>query len=321
MIFGTVARFASSDKGARSRWLPCYHKSKAVFNYVQSIPKLDAKNYRDWSFNMRMVLEQAEIWELIMGAVKPIPTSEEMATSDWLKSSALGYHLIVMGLTEEVKRHVQHIVDDWDRGLRTWSILKDQFGKSTTISRVEIKRRMFNTRYDPEKGMSAYCGAIIECGNELRAMGETIGPNDIPDVILANLPAEFATYGASLMLHPTTLLTEQLSNFLMDYEKGLLEKGEETPVVATYVRRMQGKKSGDGGNGGASKWSKARKCFRCKEPGHVAADCPAPKPVSSDNEGENEGEASAAGLLALSAGVLDVFDHMNEDGTVVARLL
>ena len=295
--------------------------SNSIFNHVQSIPKLDAKNYRDWSFNIRMVLEQAEIWEIIIGAAKPIPISEEKATSDWLKSSAFGYRLIVMGLTEEVKRHVRHIVDNWDRG--PWSILKDQFGKSTTISRVEIKRRMFNTRYDPEKGMSAYCGAIIECGNELVAMGESVGPNDIPDVILANLPSEFATYGASLMLHPTTLSTEQLSNFLMDYEKGLLEKSEEPPVMAAFVKRMRGKKSGDGGNGGELKLSRGRKCFRCKKPGHVAADCTAPKPVSSDDEGENEEGSSAAiqGPLALSASVAEWYDHMNDDGMVEARLL
>ena len=291
--------------------------SKAVFNYVQSIPKLGAKNYHDWGFSMCMVLEQAEIWELIMGAVKPIPTSEETATSDWLKSSALGYHLIVMGLTEEVKWHVQHIIDNWGHGPHAWSILKDQFGKSMTISHIKMKRWMFNTYYDPEKGMSAYCSVIIECSNKLWAMGKTIGPKDILDVILANLPAKFATYGASLMLCLTTLSTEQLSNFLMDHEKGLLQKGEETPVVAAYVRQMQGKKSGDGRNGGVSKWSKACKCFQCREPGHVATNCPAPKPVSLDNEGE----ASAVGLLALSAGVLDVFNHMNKDGTVVAQCL
>jgi hypothetical protein len=41
--------------------------SKPIINYVQSFPKLDAKNYHNWSFNMCMALKQAEIWELITG--------------------------------------------------------------------------------------------------------------------------------------------------------------------------------------------------------------------------------------------------------------
>jgi hypothetical protein len=281
-----------------------------LLSLLASVGKLDASNYNTWSFDIRQVLEQAELWPVTIGSVTQPASGPERA--EWIAKSGKAYNWISLTVGLEQRVTIVGLVDQANRGPAAWEALLVRNASNTTVARVEIKRRMYSTRHDHTKPISEYISKIISCGHELRGIGVAVGPTDVQDVILANLPPSFASYGSSIMLQPGNISIEALSRLLVEYEKQMQESFASEPgAIAAFARRSGGSKfgkgssstaggsSGAGGDGDEGKKSRGRRggkirCFRCKEYGnHYADKCPAPAPVDSSDDEEKAGAAFA----------------------------
>src|SRR5260370_34127067 len=113
--------------------------------------------------------------------------------------------------TDSKKTHIDGLVDLVDRGPQAWSTLSHHHATNSTITHVNIKKRMFNAHHTSDTPISNYYSEVIACANELQGISVQVGQHDVHDLIIANLPAgKGTTYGASILMHLGFLLVQDL---------------------------------------------------------------------------------------------------------------
>lgn len=264
-------------------------ESHGLFGAAGKLLKLDASNYHNWSFEVQILLEEAGVWGVVSG--DETQPEDRTALSKWNEKSAYGYRLLVQTLGDGEKSHIRSLHARAERGPATWASIKTRHGKSTTVVRVEIMKRMIHTVYEEEKGMSEYCATIIKCGDELTGIGEKVGENFLQDIMLANVPTEFRSYAATIMLADKLPSVLDLTKLLCDYERSRKEgDGEDMPAANRARTGGSGKKGG-----------RKRKCHRCHKTGHIAKDCTAPEPVESSSDSDSADNTTNAKANAAYA--------------------
>ena len=191
------------------------------------------------------MLGEASVWEVVNGSMLQ-PNDNTYAV--WAQKSTLSFVAIYLGLADSEKTHIDSLVDLVDRGSQAWSTLSHSHATNSTITHVNIKKHMFNAHHIPDTPISHYYSEIIACANELRGIGVQVGPHEVQDLIIANLPTgEWTTYGASILMHPGSLLVQDLTQLLDDFEQSQGQIGQQDAVQGALTVTSGGDSQGGQG--------------------------------------------------------------------------
>ncbi|UYV66781.1 K02A2.6-like, partial [Cordylochernes scorpioides] len=145
---------------------------------------------RRWSFQMKLVLIENDLWSLINpGEAKPDP-SDLVATKLFLSREGKTFAKICLGINDEQQLHVQHL----NTPKEVWEELEKLYApKDSRYRAVQLRRQLYGERLTQHSNMEGYMGKINYIVNELAQIGDKIDDGDLAMVLLGGLPEDWDT--------------------------------------------------------------------------------------------------------------------------------
>jgi hypothetical protein len=228
----------------------------SVYTLLHTVPKLDgAENYHDWKFAIGMVFRRAGCWDAVSQT-----TEETKKNDDWKK--AVDEALTYIGLTVSPGQY-GHIRTAKD-GAEAWKALTDIYEKNSRATRISLKRQFYGYQHDTNDSIQSYISGISSLAARIEALGITLSPTDITDVLIFNLDESYSNIAATLTATKDELSVADVTGALIDEEGRRSGSGDQrekdTKDVALYARAP-----------------KSIRCFNCGKMGHMARNCRNPK--------------------------------------------
>ncbi|QRV94608.1 gag-polypeptide of LTR copia-type [Ceratobasidium sp. AG-Ba] len=245
---------------------------------IAHIPKLDGTNYHDWQFAVSMALRHVGAFGVVTGTV-PRPVKAEAGKStetgkaddgaqsarwDDLSEKGLG----IIGLTIEASQYVY--IRSCTKGDEAWTIFKNMYEKNSRSNRVTLKRAFYTYQHDISRPIREFTGGLTSLGHQLKALGVNLEDDDIIDVIIYSLHADWSNIAGTLTANQGEMKLSDVISALVD------EEARRAPAVSTET-------SLNAVTGRAGKQGEDRRtCYACGKRGHIAARCANKKGSNND---------------------------------------
>ncbi|UYV78316.1 hypothetical protein LAZ67_16000942 [Cordylochernes scorpioides] len=217
-----------------------------------TITKLNGANYSSWSFQMKLVLMENDLWSLINpGEDKPDP-------------SDLAFAKICLGINDEQQLHVHHL----NTPKEVWEELEKLYApKDSRYRAVQLRRQLYGERLTQHSNMEGYMGKINYIVNELAQIGDKIDDGDLAMVLLGGLPEDWDIVVSTICNLPdsdfTTATVKRRLLAEAERRSSNLPKDVGAMVVNASSRPIE-----------TEKQFKAKVvCFKCGGKGHYAREC------------------------------------------------
>jgi hypothetical protein len=225
-----------------------------ISGLLGNIPRLNSRNYPDWSFAISMVLRRAGAWELV--------TADTVDRNKKKDVAKLQEALTAIGLTIEPSQY--SYIRDAEDGQAAWKALEKIYSRSSRANRISLKRQFYGYRHDTNEPIQKYISDILQLAARLKAIGVALTDKDIIDVLIMNLDKEWDGVASTLstVMDDDRLLSEvtgALSN--EEYRRGGPPENTAAETALIAARNPQNRGIRD------------RICYECRKPGHIARFC------------------------------------------------
>ncbi|XP_047952592.1 uncharacterized protein LOC125198254 [Salvia hispanica] len=212
----------------------------ATLNMVQpQIPKLEKHNYGNWSFQMRVLLQSQELWDIVQdGYTEPasqeaedaLTNNQRNALRDARKRDKKALFNIYQGIDETTFEKVSAATTS----KQAWEILKNAFtGVDKAIRvRLQILRGEFESLAMSEtESISDYFTRTLVIVNQMKRQGENIEDVRVIEKILRSLTSKFEHVVAAIEESKdlNTMSIDQLQSSLEVHEQRMKKK--TTPAL------------------------------------------------------------------------------------------
>ena len=239
----------------------------------ERIAALDGTNYRSWAFSLKMLLKAHELWEVIedeeLDGLDEAGKAKKMDSPKWRKKDQLALSNIALALKSSEQEHIYSC----STAKAAWDCLKELYEGKGTHRFLSLLKSIAGAKLG-EATMKDYIRGVRQTAEQLAEMGVKLEKAAVVGFILNGLPEGYRYLVVNLESQVQTISYEDLSARLMDEEKRMMGRDKieftDADTVTAHLARegriFPGKDKGQGG--------KERVCYECKQPGHVARNCP-----------------------------------------------
>ena len=186
-----------------------------------------------------------------------ISPEETKKNDDWKK--AIDEALMYIGLTISPGQY-GHICTAKD-STEAWKAI---YKKNSHTTQISLEWQFYGYQHDTKDSIQSYISGISSLAARIEALGITLSPMDITDVLIFNLTESYLNITATLIATRDELSIADVTGALIDKEgrrSGLdNQKERNAKDVALYARS-----------------AKSIRCFNCGKMGHMAQNCCNPK--------------------------------------------
>lgn len=234
-------------------------------NIKCEIEKLMDDNYQYWSFQMKMLLQSKDMWEVIIGSEPEnpgeLPENEtEMAAyqrrvdelSEWRSKSRRAMNVIALN----VDRGNSNLIYNSTEGKDAWEILKNHHQTMTLGNKMRTKKKLFAMKLVKGGSMQAHLNMMIELFNKLSDLGDAMAEDNKITTILNSVEPEYEALTTAIMAWSEDRLTlhEVKERLIEEWEKKKDIRAQDVEVFETN-------------------WKAKMRCHGCKQLGHFRRDC------------------------------------------------
>ena len=263
-----------------------------------NIPRLelDGSNWAIFSIRFQEAMEATDRWGYFDGTVaRPTPAdpdnptaAERESMAKWDRNDRVARYLLSQRLPDStaVRMHVHHTAKArWDR-------VTDEFTAKSAYVQNDLETTFREMKCPKDRDARAFFTSLRYKREELSAAGVSITDKEYQRTVLRGIPAELATFAASLLSGARIFS----SNPTIDTETLIEHLCEEADQLKTRRGKSQSNKQSGGKNQAAaddalaatgSEGKKKRrkgKCHNCGKPGHWARECRSQKKEEKDRE-------------------------------------
>uniref|UniRef100_A0AAG5DV13 Retrovirus-related Pol polyprotein from transposon TNT 1-94 n=1 Tax=Anopheles atroparvus TaxID=41427 RepID=A0AAG5DV13_ANOAO len=219
---------------------------------LASFIKLNAVNYENWSFKMKLLLIKEGCWNTISN------TKPEPVTPEWTKMDQLAMATIGLAVEDGQLIHIRKAIS----AKEAWENLEKVHVKRTLSTKVSLVRKICRLRLEQDGNMEQHIATLTDFVERLNGLQENAVLNEqwLVAILFSSLPDEYETLVTALEARPDADLT-------LDLVKGKL--------IDEWLKK-QNKSSVSGSEQSALHTDKQRedtKCYFCKKHGHKKAEC------------------------------------------------
>lgn len=234
---------------------------------MASFAKLNASNYENWSFKVKLLLIKEGCWEAISAAA-PVPVTPAWETKNQQAMATVG-----LAVEDSQLIHIRKAKS----AKEAWENLEKVHVKRTLSTKVSLMRKICRLRLDHNGDMEAHIATLSDLVEKLNGLQQNAVLDDqwLVAILFSSLPEEYETLVTALEARPDADLTLELV------------KGKLIDEWMKKANRADSDKSGETALHAAAGREEV-KCYFCKKPGHKKASCDKWKKWR-ENKKKNEG--------------------------------
>lgn len=276
----------------------------ASINSVQLLlPKLNGKNYNNWSVQMKVLFKSQDLWNLVENGYIEVADAEAFnalrkTEKDLLVETRKKDQKALFTIFQAVEEMIFEKISSAETAKEAWDILQKSYKGDDRVKRVRLQtlRGDFESlRMNDSESISAYFDRVQTIVNQLRVNGEELQDVRVVEKILRSLTERFDYVVAAIEEGQdiSTMTLERLMGSLCSHEQRMNQKSigsyPEQVLQSRVVQSNQGDYQGGQGHGGTRdrgensnftrryrtrEKSKVR-CFKCNKFGHYKSECQA----------------------------------------------
>ncbi|KAF1332521.1 reverse transcriptase, partial [Globisporangium splendens] len=262
------------------------------------INKFGGTNFHTWKFEMQMVLEERDLWEVVSGEVKLEHCVTELDQAAFKRKSRKAMATICLAMEDSQLPLVRSASGAHD----AWSKLEDHFEKKSLANKLFLRRRFFTTMMEEGDDVLAHINKVKTLAEQLDAVGAPVSEDDLVITLLGSLSEPYQFLITALESRSDTLRWELVTSRLLHEDMKRKEQGGDG--VAAGQAFMTGDKKCSTRPG-----KKTGACNYCGKMGHWIAECPSRIHDNADrqrpqraNVAHNQDEDSGDFLFAAGKG-------------------
>lgn len=208
-----------------------------------SMDKLEGvHNWSMWKFQMRQILEAAELFDYVDGTTdKPIIASVNYAKEvvTWKKADAKARRTISIACGKQSIR----LIMNCETAKEMWTALKSTYEQKSENNTYFLQQKYYNFKKEPSDDMATFISKLLEIVHQLRDQEETISDSMVISKILNTMPAEYSHFNSAW--ESASAADRTLTNLkarLMAEEMRLKSQDQVEEVEALMAKRTFPKK-------------------------------------------------------------------------------
>jgi len=251
-----------------------------------SIEKLSEKNYRAWAVQVRSILREKKLFDIVDGTT-PAPAApvREGMTADELASAVEAYNTATEEyepkamtacriLLSTISGRLITYVEDEDNPVRIWSILRDRFRPTTDITLAQSLKYLFGMRMAEDGDMEAHVRDFTAAKRRVEEHAVKLSDIVYRTIFLLSLPTAYQMTVTALEGQSGITLEAAENRLLDDYRKRRVNnQGMVMSALNAKVSKSTGRKTGNLQSKASSKSKPDLFCNHCNKKGHVEATC------------------------------------------------
>ncbi|TMC14556.1 MAG: DDE-type integrase/transposase/recombinase, partial [Chloroflexi bacterium] len=291
------------------------------------VPKLTEENYRSWAQQLRWILDEKELLDIVDGTEpKPIPNRDpveaakpavqaefEKALSLWNRKMKKARSLIGASVSSSVMTYIEGMDDP----AKMWEELENRYNPKSQATLLQVVREFMLAQKDDSINMEHHLQRVQRLKRQVEEQGEKISDTIYNSVLLNSVPDDYKIT-VSILESQDNLTPTIIINRLLEETRKIYANGSSGSDVRVALYTSLSGKSEKSGNDS----KRNLKCTGCGKDGHVEADCwtkhPEKRPKKNGRKGKKEKdpkEGESEEKFAMSA-TLDKTDNLESSEKV-----
>lgn len=215
------------------------------------VTRLNSRNFRSWSFEVKMILIKEGLWDRVEPGTPPNPVTAARTDGD-TKATA------TIVLLVEDNQH--NLIMDKETAKTTWDVLKAHHHKASLTGKVALLKEVCSTNYQEGENMEEFLYGMDDLFARLENSGGKLSAHMQVAMLLRSMPSAFDTLTTALESRTDKELTMDLvRSKLVDESEKLYGTGSS---VCERVLKAEGETKARDGD-----------CFFCGQKGHLKRQC------------------------------------------------
>jgi hypothetical protein len=265
--------------------------------FSTQIERLNEKNYRPWSTQVRAVLRHQKVLDVTVvdsesaKPTAPDATADEAARTDY-KAKLEAWETKVAKanaiLLPTISGRLMTYVEDEDDPARIWTILRDRFRPTTDVTLAQSLKHIVTLRMADDGDMEAHIRDFTACKRRVEEHGV-----DLKDIVyrtffLISMPTTYQMTVTAIESQDGVTLEVAQNRFLEEWRKRKSQPKGGLLMTAMHAKSTHNSRRKPGNP--ASKSKSTLLCTHCQKRGHVESTCwtkhphlkDSPKPAATE---------------------------------------
>lgn len=257
---------------------------------VRQVANLNGANFLTWKFQMRAVFRASRVRDIVDGTrTAPAAGAAADLVEQWDTDNARAMVLI----SQTVEPDQLESLITCETAKEMWDTLCQVHEQKSSGNKLFLMQKFYDYKMASSDSVVQHVAKVKNMAAQLRDVGEAMSNHTVMAKILATLAPKFSAFQTVWdNVEEGRQTIENLTERLIREEARFANSGEATEalaVVKTGGRKNKPQSSGTSKNRISKKDAE---CYKCREKGHFARDCPKKNKKRGDRDGSESAECA-----------------------------